>query len=76
MNIIPIINANDAVAPPPEADKDLSGVSSYTLFHGSVDVMSVLVSYILPIKKVHCIAWSFHWSGYTSFSMLKTLLRG
>ena len=26
LNIVPILNANDAVAPPPEADKDLAGV--------------------------------------------------
>ena len=26
MNIIPIINTNDAVSPPPEADVDLQGV--------------------------------------------------
>ena len=27
MNIIPIVNTNDAVEPPPEADLDLSGVN-------------------------------------------------
>ena len=36
LNIIPIINANDAVAPPPEADNDLQGVGVVT--RGSLDL--------------------------------------
>ncbi|XP_050395440.1 delta-1-pyrroline-5-carboxylate synthase isoform X1 [Patella vulgata] len=31
LNIIPILNANDAVAPPPESDKDLAGLESYKI---------------------------------------------
>lgn len=33
LNIVPIINTNDAVSPPPLADEDLAGVSRRRLFN-------------------------------------------
>lgn len=38
MNIVPIINTNDAVVPPPEPNSDLQGVNVGKVLHG-VDLL-------------------------------------
>lgn len=39
MNIVPIINTNDAVVPPPEPNSDLQGVNVGTDTIGAVQVV-------------------------------------
>lgn len=52
LNIVPIINTNDAVSPPPLADEDLTGVSfaSHTMKEEAISSQEYVFHFFCEVK--------------------------